>query len=404
MHLMIFDPHDRGHYLTYVRQLLSGAECADRITLVLRQGAPQSGEYQEQLSSAVRNADVVPSIRTDSYANGRQLLEDFSDACARCQPDHVWVPSGDLLAETSSVAHVLGRWRLPSDVEGECGLVELRFHRRPRRLRGKVRQFLTRRLLHAGPWGRLHTIDPTAFAWAQAHDRWLGRKLHLAPDPVDEFIPVTKTKARSALGLPLDGRYVGSVGSHAVPRKGTNLLITAFAEARLASTDRLLLAGYLGEELRRRLDGELSHLYRSGRIVAIDRYLSERDLMNALAAMDLVCAPYIDHLGSSGVVLRAAQTGRPVLAPHQGWFADMIPRFGLGETGDILQAQPLAIALEGALERSAHFRRSEACERLLAYSQARNFARLWAVRLRQRMGLPADEQVRTWDWVLQGLG
>ena len=39
--------------------------------------------------------------------------------------------------------------------------------------------------------------------------------------------------------------------------------------------------------------------------------------------------------------------------------------------------------------------------RLIEYSNAKNFSRLWAVRLRQRMGLPVDSDVRTWDWVQQ---
>jgi glycosyltransferase involved in cell wall biosynthesis len=402
MHLMIFDPHDRGHYLTYVRQLLPGAACADRVTLVLQQGATQSREYQEQLLSLPGNIDVVTSIRPDSFYDGGRLVQDFSSACARLEPDHVWVPSGDVLVKASATARLSRRWRFRSGVEGECGLVELRFHYRPRRWRGHLRHWLNRGLLRLAPWNRFHTIDPTLFTWVQAHDRPLAKRLRLVPDPIDAFAPVTKVAARSALGIPVDGRYVGSVGSHAIPRKGSDLLVQAFANARLASTDRLFLGGYLGERLKHRIESEFGPLYKSGRIVVLDRYLDEDELMKALAAMDVVCTPYIDHLGSSGVVLRAAQAGRPVLAPHQGWFAEMIPRFGLGETGSILEVQALASALERTIEKSQHFQRSAACDRLLEYSHADNFARLWAVRLRERMGLPLDGKVRTWEWAAQG--
>lgn len=197
---------------------------------------------------------------------------------------------------------------------------------------------------------------------------------------------------------------MGSVGSHAVARKGTHLLIESFARAKLATTDRLLLAGPLGDDLRHRLRTEFSELTRSGRLVAVDRYLSEIDLMNALSAMDLVCTPYIDHLGSSGIVLRAAQAGRPVLTPNQGWFASIVPRFSLGHAADILEVDGLAKALEKTIPDAAGYQRSAACERLLEYSASSNFARLWARRLNERTGTPIDDRVRTWDWVLNGQG
>lgn len=73
--------------------------------------------------------------------------------------------------------------------------------------------------------------------------------------------------------------------------------------------------------------------------------------------------------GTSGFLCDGAarRTGRPpVLAPHQGWFAAMIPRFALGQTGDILNPDSLATALEHALERSDTFRASTALAMLTA--------------------------------------
>ncbi len=401
MHLMIFDPHERGHYLSYVRYMLQGAACAERVTLVLQEGVMQSVPYQQQLLSYVNNVEVDPIIQRGSFCNGKQLLEDFRSACGRHKPDHVWVPSGDLLAYHCNLAYALKRWRFPVDVEGECGLIELRFHYPPRRWRGYLRNILARSLLRAGPWVRMHTIDPTVFTWIQAWDRRLVKRFHLVPDPVDDFTPITQECARRSLGIPVNGRYVGSVGVHAIPRKGSELLLEAFARARLGATDRLFLAGPLGDKLQHRLQTEFTQLYQCGRVVILDKYLDDRKLMQALAAMDVVCTPYFDHFGSSAIVLHAAQAGRPILAPHQGWFADMIPRFELGDTENILEVTALAAALEKALERADDFRVSSACQRLLEYSHAKNFARLWACRIRQRMGLPMDSEVRTWEWVLQ---
>jgi glycosyltransferase involved in cell wall biosynthesis len=402
MQLLIFDPHDRGHYLAYVRHMLQGAPPSADVTLVVCQGASRSVAFQQQLQPHVSGVRVDEGIRPESYRNGKQLLEDFSAACDRHVPDHIWIPSGDLLFKAATLAHAMGRWRLPKAIEAECGLIEIRCHRPPRRWRGHARVAWDRAVLLAGGWTKVYTIDPTVLAWSKARGGLLSKRIHAMPDPVDTFERVSKDAARRSLDIPLSGRYVATVGVHAIPRKGTQLLVESFSRAALSSTDRLLVAGPLGDVLRSRLDSEFAGLVEGGRIVTLDRYLDAVELMNAFAAADVVCTPYIDHLGSSAVVLQAAQLGRPVLAPHQGWFAEMIPKFGLGTTGAILEPDALATALQSILERSEVFTRSEASRRLLEYSDAANFGRLWASRLRERMALPPDPEKRTWDWVMRG--
>jgi glycosyltransferase involved in cell wall biosynthesis len=285
-------------------------------------------------------------------------------------------------------------------VEAECGLIEVRFHHPPRGWRGHLRHAFDRLVLGAGAWSRLHTIDPTLFNWARARGGRFGKRLHLVPDPIEPVASIDKHAARRALGIPEGGRYVVSAGVHAVPRKGSQLLLAAFVRAGLGQDDRLLLAGPLGDRLKQLLATDYASQYRSGNVVTLDRYLDHRELMQALAAADLVCTPYFDHLGSSAIVLQAAQAGRPVLAPQQGWFAEMIPQFRLGEVGNILEPEGLATAIRGGLQRSSDFRPSREACRLLEYSAAINFGRLWASRIRERLSLPTDPNVRTWDWVV----
>jgi len=402
MHLMIFDPHEQGHYLTFVRYLLDGSRDADRVTVVLHRRVKDSAPYALQLRDRVANATVDTSIQPDSYRNAPQLFDDFKSADERHRPDHVWIPSADLLVGAANLSHALRKWQLRANTEAECGLIELRFHYPPKRWRGYVRQVLDRTLLSLGPWQSMHTIDPTFFNWVQQRGERLRRRFTLVPDPLDEFAPITKSEARRFLGIPLEGRYIGSMGNLAIPRKGTHLLLEGFSRAKLGITDRLLLAGTLGEPLRQTLRNDYRQACEQGRIVVLDRYVNEVELMNAFAAVDLVCAPYADHFGSSGVALRTAQAGRPILAPCQGWFAEMVPRFGLGATGNILDPTGLATGIESALERSHAFVVTAACARLLEYSRASNFAGLWAARMRARMGLPPDASLRTWNWAQQG--
>src|SRR6266496_528111 len=311
MHLLIFDPHERGHYLAYVRYLLAGAAGTDRITLVLRQGVVDSEPFQQQLAASVQNVEIDCAIGADSFRDGRQLREDFEDACRRHRPDHIWVPSGDLLARHCNLAQLTHRRRFARQLEAECGLIETRFHHPPRRWRGYLRQAFDRLVLVAGSWNRLHTIDPTAFNWVRARGGRLGHRLYLVPDPIEEVARIDKAVARRALGIPETGRYVVSAGVHAVPRKGSELLVESFVRANLGKDDRLLLAGPLGERLSHLLTTDYASLRRDGRIVTLDRYLDHGELMNSLAAADVVCTPYFDHLGSSAIVLQAAQVGRP---------------------------------------------------------------------------------------------
>lgn len=401
MRLLIFDPHDRGHYLSYVKYLLQAAPRDVDVTLTVRKDADQSVAFQQQLLPHVNGAALDAAIRAESYRDSEQLFEDFRSACSRHRPDHIWIPSADLLFKKATIAHTLGRWRLPAHVQVECGLIEIRCHRPPKHWRGYARSAWDRTVLGAGRWTTLHTVDPTVCAWASSGWTGLSGRLHSIPDPVEPFAPIDKQAARRFLDIPVDGRYLVSVGVHSIPRKGTSILVDAFSRAALGPTDRLLLAGPLGDDLRRRLQTDFAEYLRSERIVLIDRYLDSTELMHALAAADVVCTPYIDHFGSSAIALQSAQVHRPVLAPHQGWFGDMIPRFGLGTTVPSLDPEVLARAIRSALESSARFSVGEAARRLLLYSDAANFGRLWAARLRERLMLPTDPAVRTWQWVTE---
>ena len=179
--------------------------------------------------------------------------------------------------------------------------------------------------------------------------------------------------------------------------------LEAFSRARLGDSDRLLLAGPLGDRLRERLATDFAALVRSARIVSLDRYVQHSELMLALGAADLVCTPYIDHMGSSAIALQAGQMDRPVLAPNQGWFGDILPALGLGYVDDILDTESLAGALPQYLARAERFQPAPAARRLIEYSSACNFASAWAMRLRERMNLP-PAPVRSWASVIAARG
>ena len=158
------------------------------------------------------------------------------------------------------------------------------------------------------------TVDGPALRRSDpARDASAQRRLDLAssafaPDPVESKPRIDQGVARRRLGVPESGRYLGSVGLMD-ERKGIDRLITAFANAPLEPDDRLLLVGQSSLAVRDLLEGPMADLVRDGRIVAIDRYVDNEEFSAAISALDVVCTPYPQHIGSASVVIRAAAAG-----------------------------------------------------------------------------------------------
>src|SRR5206468_2348258 len=89
----------------------------------------------------------------------------------------------------------------------------------------------------AAPWSVLYHLDPLVC------DRARPGRLRLMPDPVETPVatgPAARADVLRRLGVPPDGRYLGTAGL-LDRRKGVDLLIRAYADARrrgaLADTD-----------------------------------------------------------------------------------------------------------------------------------------------------------------------
>lgn len=127
--------------------------------------------------------------------------------------------------------------------------------------------------------------------------------------------PVTETPAQTRSRLEIDNGIV-AIGIVAVlrPNKGHRVLIEALARLRrdapsLASTTQVLIEGE-GPNLPglQRLVGELG-LAGTCRFVGV-----ECNVMNFIAAMDLIVLPSIGHEDFPNVVIEAMRLGKPVIA------------------------------------------------------------------------------------------
>lgn len=407
---MIFQPECGGHRLHHVKLLLQAlAALTPDVHVVLGRDAPGSKEYRTHLSgldgAATYHAVVDPdAIRGRGVVGGsRAALRALRQAVDRVRPDHVYVPTGDGLAQVAGAARLVGRRYVPRGVEVETLLFRGRVGYPSAGLRNRLIDWATLRATQLTPWDRIFFGDAVRYqAVVGRSGRSVAARMRLTPDPVEEVPDMGRAEARRVLGLPSDGRYVACMG-RIDTRKGCDLLVKAFAAADLRPDDRLLLLGKVDPPVADVLRSPgVSGLIDSGRIVVHDDYVSDEQMLAGFSAADVVCTPYPRHLASASIVIRAAAARRPVLGSDTGWMGDTVPRFGLGWTCDVEDVPTFARAMREAVNQSEGFSFGESSKRFVAFHSVRNFAACWTERVRERLGLPSEEGRLTWEWVLAG--
>ena len=111
-------------------------------------------------------------------------------------------------------------------------------------------------------------------------------------------------------------------------------------QSRLA----LVLAGSLAKGLVDRIDrfGRETHV----QLVIENRYMSEQEIQPLVRGSDLVLLTYPRHVGSSGVLVRAATAGVPVLSTNYGLLGAQVEQSRLGATTDATSPSAIRATLE----------------------------------------------------------
>jgi glycosyltransferase involved in cell wall biosynthesis len=404
MRALIVEPDLAGHHAPYLAHMIEAlAELGVQTTVAVPTDTHDRVEYTTHLQAIRDQADIqcvldvgAAGSAAAAYAKNAAIR----NAIRRFEPDHLLVPYIDGVTQVATLLGASGAPTIPRGLFSEGLLFRGGFAYGGLTRRERLQHGVSRRLLSFSPWTILHFLDPLPFEDVR-HDERLSARARLMPDPVEAAPRVSRAEARRALGIEEDGRYVVLAGG-IDRRKGADLLLDAFRAANLASTDRLLLAGPLAPDVRALLVGDLEPLIAAKRIVLLDRYLTNEELLLAIVAADLVCVPYPRHIGSASILIRAAAAERPVLSSTFGWVAHMTARFGLGWSCDVRDRDAMARALGSALDRAASWQRGEAGARFVAYHSVENFRAHWTAALRNRLGLPEHPDRRSWDWVTEG--
>ena len=224
-----------------------------------------------------------------------------------------------------------------------------------------------------GPWRRILLIDPRAFE--DLADP-ASQRVELCPDPAPKQKFFDRTSARKALGLPLEGKIVVSVGRQDT-RKGTDLLLRAFEQGKFHENTFLVLFGKCGSAIREIIESMLSDSKFEHSLIVRDKYVSDDEFEQAVVASDLVAVPYRDVERPSGIVSRAVAWGRPILATNDGWLSWFVNRYQAGYLTQPENTRQFADDLKAALSSSEDFCTSTAADEFRIFNTELCYLKAW---------------------------
>jgi glycosyltransferase involved in cell wall biosynthesis len=403
---LIYEPDVGGHRLQHIRHLseaLLAAGC--HVTIALQSDGRSHAEYTVHLGGLESKVDVRPVLdprQGVTLAARHRRVAELLETLSAVRPDWCYVPYADGITQAAALESMLRGSgplrRVPIEgqiMRGKYGYPQRLLYER---LSATANCWLTRR----SPWLVTHVLDP--FALRGLEPLADENAFRLIPEPVEPMPKLDRRAAREMLHIPEGGRYISVVGG-IMPRKGIDLLLAAFGEAKLAPDDRLLLVGKIDAAIRTFLESRYGALCRQGRIVAVDRYVTDDELHCGFLAADVVAVTHPRQLGSSGTLVRSAVANRPVLASDFGWVKWVTETFELGSTVNVSNTERYAHAIERALSHSNDFRITTAAERFCRYHTIANQKAHWLVEIERRRGIPLDGLAERidWSWVLEAV-
>lgn len=375
--VVIYEPNPRGHRLHHVALIASGLlDLRVTPTWVTTGEAADAPEVAVHLQDVLPRMVVEPAARTMTGSTSAEALarfRDVRDLSQRSGVERVFVPYADHIAQ--AVALPLA-W--PSSGAPVDGLMfRPRFAYPRERMRDGALAMASLRAATHSPWARLFFLDPLAVEFLEDQRSGSSRAV-LMPEPVEQLEPVLRDEARASLGIDTDGPVIALVGVIDA-RKGALELASAFAKAALPSDAVLAFIGKVSDDVRSELRAVSDS---TPSVMVLDQHLNEGQFWSALCAADILAATYQRHVGSSGIVARAAYLGTPLLASDFGWVGEATRRYGLGRTVNTSDAAAMVRAIEELVGSGRTSTRSELSAPFVEFNTPERFTETWVSPLR----------------------
>jgi glycosyltransferase involved in cell wall biosynthesis len=151
--------------------------------------------------------------------------------------------------------------------------------------------------------------------------------------------PISKTEARSALGIPLDKPIILFFG-FIRPYKGLDLLLKAMAVLKQKGKAPLLLIAGEFYENREQYEQLIDELDIRDLLILRTDFIPDNKVRNYICAADFVIQPY-KHATQSGITPLSYHFEKPMLVTHVGALPAMVPH---EKVGIVTAPEPEAIA------------------------------------------------------------
>lgn len=219
------------------------------------------------------------------------------------------------------------------------------------RLKGLVKRSVLWAALRNRHLQTVFSLDPFAVSYIE---RWSRHtEIVSLPEPLDlppahGDVPILRRLDPSRRRLV----FFGTIDD----KKGIAQVLAALRSLSQQQQDRLavIVAGPLVEAQRADLHTQIAQFdaATSVEVLIEDRFLAEEEIQPLLAGCDLALLTYQrQHVGSSGVLVRAAAAGVPVLATDYGVVGEQVRRHRLGLAVDATQPDAIRAVVEAWLER-----------------------------------------------------
>jgi glycosyltransferase involved in cell wall biosynthesis len=178
----------------------------------------------------------------------------------------------------------------------------------------------------------LFTLDP--FAASLMNAQWKNKKVKYLPDPLTIYPVKSSVEAfKNQLKISAD-RKVFLIFGFLDDRKGISDMMETIGKLtkEQAQKGTLIIAGAWEKAEKKRFESQLKVLEGKTdfQIIDVNTFIQDEDIQLYFQASDYILALYQKHIGMSGIMVRAAAAGKPLLTYNFGLMGKIVTDKQLG--------------------------------------------------------------------------
>lgn len=395
-HILVFNPYAGGHHGSYVRMLVENWVSKGRpgtIRLVLNPDFsrifPDITDYvQAQQDDGVAWSPYSEKTDFSSKSTFGFIQRDISQGKILKQILEHYKPTHCLLMYFDHLQASLAinlRFNFPIKLSGIYFRPSFHYTSLgspPYSAADRIRR-IQKRVLLFGALTNPHlvsvlSLDPYAVPFI---NRWNKNKKGLVlPDGIVAYRDSSENDPLRLATSKTDNRRTALLFGGLTRRKGILRVLEALPllPKTTQTRMRLVLAGPVAPGERTEIYQKLEQVRSTTDVEVLldDRYVPDETLQSYIDEADFMLVTYQQHIGSSGVLIRAAEAGVPVLGSDFGLVGAHINRNALGLAVDATSAESVSKGIRRFVEQpeSASLFDPEKARRFAAFNSATAFA------------------------------